>query len=72
MILHAAGAASLTERALAVAVVLPPGVVCTVALAGALGCPASALAATVGATIHVASVAPSVHPELAAAVAALP
>jgi hypothetical protein len=72
MILHAAGATSLAERTLAIAMVLPPVIAGTVALARASGCPAPALAATGGAAVHVSPVAPSVHPERVAAVSAMP
>jgi hypothetical protein len=69
MIPHALGPVSRPQCALVVAVILPPIIIRAVASARDPRRPSPALAPAAGTTVHVSAVAPSVHPELATAVA---
>jgi len=69
MIPHAFGSASRSQRTLVVPVILPPLVACAVATPSDPGGPAPTLAPALRTAVHVSTIAPLVHPELAAAMA---
>jgi hypothetical protein len=69
MIPHAISSASRAQCALVVPVILPPLIASAVATASDPGGPAPTLAPATGAAVHVSTIAPSVHPELATAMA---